>query len=417
MALCCLYVALASCSSSHYRQNADKSAYAIIKQKQQEALGRTEPFSVESPANLLRRQLLINQELQHGGPASLGSSDLQPVDHWPEEDKKPPRPPIVADESTPIATDLTVSLTRALQISAQNSPEYQTKKEEVFRRALDLDFARDQFRHTMAGQFSGEFTEDRNYTDSAGGVQEGIESSSLAKLSRTFLNGITLTAQLGLDLVQMLQPSRAFSSAILGDTSVTIPLLRGAGRHIASEPLTQAEREVLYAIRDFEQFKKEFSVTIADRYFTVLQTEDQLHNQEENYRGLIVSSRRASRLAEAGKTPIIQVDQSLQNELRARDRWIAARQSYFRALDQFKIILGLPTDAEIQLDRQDFNNLESLIYKRLASLFTPKAQRFHRLKPLLLLFYQLTRSAASLNWKYLKPSASHWPIVWICSIR
>jgi outer membrane protein TolC len=200
-------------------------------------------------------------------------------------------------------------------------------------------------------------------------VQEGLESSSFAKLSRTFLTGITLTAQLGLDLVQMLQPSRAFSSAVFGDTSITIPLLRGAGRHIAAEPLTQTEREVLYAIQDFEQFKKEFSVGIADRYFAALQTGDQLHNQEENYRGLIASSRRASRLAEAGKTPKIQVDQSLQNELRARDRWIAARQSYFRAIDQFKIVLGLPTDANILLDRQEFSKLESLINARLVSLF------------------------------------------------
>lgn len=369
-----LCVFLTACSAGHYRQSADKSAYSIISQKQQEALGRTEPFSIESPEDQLRRRLLLNQNLAHSGPASLGSRDIQPIKHWPEESKKTSFQS-EQDEETETASlvnGLTISLVEALQISARNSREYQTQKEEVFRKALDLDFTRDQFKTTLAGQIDGAYTEDRSNSASVGGVQEGFENSSLGKISRTFLNGITFTAQLGLDLVQMLHPSRAFSSSVFGDTSISIPLLRGAGRHIAAEPLTQAEREVLYAIRDFEQFKKDFSVAIADKYFSALQTGDQLRNQEENYRGLIASSRRAGRLAEAGKTPQIQVDQSVQNELRARDRWIAARQSYFRVLDQFKVELGLPPDANIGLDRQEFSNLESLINERLAYLFVPE---------------------------------------------
>ena len=371
-ALLSLCISLAACSASHYRQSTDKAAYSIITQKQQEALGRAEPFSIESPEYLLRRQLLLNQNLPYSGLTSLGTKDLQPIEHWPEESKKLSPHPEPEDDSASLVNGLTITLVEAMQISARNSREYQTKKEDVFRKALDLNFSRNQFKSTMAGQIEGGFSEDRNHADSAGGVQEGFESSSFAKLSRTFLNGITLTARLGLDLVQMLQPSRAFSGAVFGDTSITIPLLRGAGRHIAAEPLTQAEREVLYAIQDFEQFKKEFSVAIADKYYSTLQTGDQLRNQEENYRGLIASSRRASRLAEAGKTPKIQVDQSVQNELRARDSWIATRQSYFRAVDQFKIELGLPTDANIKLDRQEFSNLEALINKRLVSLFAPE---------------------------------------------
>lgn len=371
-ALLFLCIFLTSCSARHYRQGADKTAYSIIAQKQQEALGRTELFSIESPEDLLRRRLLLNQDLPHSGPTSLGSKDLQPIDHWPEENNKLP-PHLEPEEgSVSLINGLSFTMVEALQISARNSREYQTQKEELFRKALDLDFARDQFNNTMAGKIVGGYTEDRSNADSVNRVQAGFDNSSLAKVSRTFLTGITITGQLGLDLVQMLQPTRAFSSALFGDTSITIPLLRGSGRHVVMEPLTQAEREVLYAVRDFEQFKKNFSVAIADNYLSVLQTEDQLRNQKENYRGLIASSRRAARLAEAGKTPQLQVDQSLQNELRARDRWIAARQSYFRNIDQFKIVLGLPTDANIVLDRQEFSNLETLINERLPHLFAPE---------------------------------------------
>jgi Outer membrane efflux protein len=41
------------------------------------------------------------------------------------------------------------------------------------------------------------------------------------------------------------------------------PLLRGAGRAVALEPLTQAERNLLYAIRDYVKFQQEFYVFIA----------------------------------------------------------------------------------------------------------------------------------------------------------
>jgi hypothetical protein len=84
-ALLFLCVFLGACSASHYRQSADKAAYSIINQKQVEVLGRPEPFTVESPGDLLRRRLLLNQNLPHSGPASLGSKDLEPLDDWPEE--------------------------------------------------------------------------------------------------------------------------------------------------------------------------------------------------------------------------------------------------------------------------------------------------------------------------------------------
>ena len=43
-----------------------------------------------------------------------------------------------------------------------------------------------------------------------------------------------------------------------------------------------------------------------------------LEESEENYRRLIASARRARRLADAGRLPEFQLDQALQDELRAR---------------------------------------------------------------------------------------------------
>src|SRR5207248_1442405 len=41
------------------------------------------------------------------------------------------------------------------------------------------------------------------------------------------------------------------------------PLLRGGGRAVTLEPLTQSERDLLYQIRSYARFRKEFYVSIA----------------------------------------------------------------------------------------------------------------------------------------------------------
>ena len=68
------------------RREADRVTGDIITEKQKQASGRTEPFTIERPADTLRRRLLIDQNLQYSDPASLGASALKPIDHWPKDD-------------------------------------------------------------------------------------------------------------------------------------------------------------------------------------------------------------------------------------------------------------------------------------------------------------------------------------------
>ena len=148
-----LSVAEPGCQSpTAYRQEADQVVQDIIREKQKEALDRTEPFDIERPSDILRRRLLMDQNLPYAGPESLGTDKLQPVDHWPEADY-----PVAVSSAAPdiiILPDKPVrlSLTQALQVAARNSLDYQTKKETVFRTALDLDLERDAFRNTFFGQ-------------------------------------------------------------------------------------------------------------------------------------------------------------------------------------------------------------------------------------------------------------------------
>ena len=99
------------------------------------------------------------------------------------------------------------------------------------------------------------------------------------------------------------------------------------------ESLTQAERNTIYAIYEFEEFKRGFATDITTRYYGVLSSYDQAKNARDNLRRLELSVERAIQLAHAGRLPGIQVDQARQDALRARENWIAGRQSAAEQLD------------------------------------------------------------------------------------
>jgi len=349
-----LLLLLAGCQTpADYRMEADRAASRIIQEKQQQALHKTESFALERPSDLLRRRLLLEQHLPYAGEAALGTDQLKPTEHWPE--KNYPRERAAPDEGARFAAGqpLTLSLVQALQIGARNNPDYQTSKENVFLAALDLDLERNAFRNIFRGQASGLLSADLAGESTVAGAETGGAFS----LSRTLKSGAQLTAALAVDLVKLLTQERTSASGIVGDATITLPLLRGAGTHIVTEPLTQAENNVLYALWEFDKFRKTLAVDIAREYLDVLRRLLESENAAENYRNLISSSRRSRRLADAGRATEVDVNQSVQNELRAKNRWISARELFKSRLDAFKGRLGLPPDGEIVLDRGELDRL------------------------------------------------------------
>jgi len=352
--LIALAAGLFGCKSyTDYRHQADEVAAKIIEQKQQDALGRSEKFSIERPSDILRRRLLIEQNLPYSGPASLGTDKLKPIPHWPEKDYPGPEAAFDALDLLEPDKPLRLSLVDALQVGARNNFEYQSLKEEIFRAALDLDLERNEFRTIFAGQVESLLKADKTGDKTV----SGAENSGSLDIGKKLESGVSLTTALAVDLANLFTLGGASSLGIAGDATITVPLLRGSGRHIVREPLTQAERNVVYAIYDFERFKQTFVVEVARRYLDVLKQLDQVKNAEENYRSLMASARRSRRLADAGRLPEIQVDQAMQNELRARNRWISAKEAYKSALDSFKSFLGLPPDAKVELDRSELEHI------------------------------------------------------------
>ena len=70
-------------------------------------------------------------------------------------------------------------------------------------------------------------------------------------------------------------------------------------------------------------------MSVASEYLAVLRQLDSVTNAEDRLSpAYLIHEACARRLADAGELPEIQVDQSRQDELRARNQWISAQQSY-----------------------------------------------------------------------------------------
>ncbi len=127
-----------------------------------------------------------------------------------------------------------------------------------------------------------------------------------------------------------------------------IPLLRGAG-YVARENLIQTERNMIYAARTFERFRRQLLVDIANDYFRLIQTRDQIQNtlqQVEGFEQLLESTQAK---VKAGRERQFRVN-NVQNQLLSAQSSLAnQREQYRLQLDRFKIRLGLSMDSDLDI--------------------------------------------------------------------
>ncbi len=296
-------------SPEDYRASADREVGAIVTDRRAE-LGATDDLRVDRPADALRARLL--------------SGEVEVL------------PPLTLIDS--------------LRIAAENSRAYQTRREALFLEALALTRTRWDFsyqeRAGASGSVIGDFDEAQSF---AAGPSVG--------LTKLFASGATFFSDVSLAFTRSLASGDGWD-AISGLTlDIAQPLLRGFGSEVTLEPLTQAERDVLYEARAYERFRRTFAFDVASRFYRIREQTDTLRNEIANQESLRRVRERNEAFAQAGRLSEIEVDQARQDELRADDSVVSAQQALDTALDEFKLFLGLPIDVEIALA---FDSLDEL---------------------------------------------------------
>ena len=303
-----------ACSTEHYKAEADKEVYKIIAGKWKDGFGSKSNYIVSDSSV----------------PASPNDITIEAA----------------------IPASGVMSLIQAVALATAQNRTYQRQKEELYLTALDLTLARHQF----ARQWFG--TVDASYLRDSANEQVGYDAET--GFSQLLADGAQISTSIAIDWVRFLTGDPDMSLGSVLGASITQPLLRGRGRKIAQENLTQAERNALYQIRLFNRYRKTFVVSIVNSYYRVLQQRDRVTNAENDYNSKVESRKRLEMEAVAGRKPNFEVDQAREGELRARDSVVQARQGYEQQLDEFKILLSLPTRADIELDQNELKALETI---------------------------------------------------------
>jgi len=251
-----------------------------------------------------------------------------------------------------------LSLEDALCIAARNDRDYQQYKEDIFTTALDLDYQQFQFETSFSGMLLAALSRDSDENSRADG-------DGNAGFTRNFENGATVAGRLAFDVARLLHDDWQ-SVGLTGDLTMTVPLLRGAGKEIVREPLTQAERDLVYSVKGFEDYRQRFSVAVASSYFRVLESAQLVINARENLERLKDNNERAEMMFDAGRMQRIQVDQARTDLLSAEQSLINKRRKYQSGLDAFKFQIGLPPEALLELDSAELEQLQ-MEMKELAS--------------------------------------------------
>ncbi len=273
--------------------------------------------------------------------------DFGPKTNYKISDTPPAPGSIDPAQSLPASGPLT--LAQAVTIATANNRWYQLEKEVLYLTALDLTLIRHQFEPRFFGRA------DTAYTRSEG--EELWAADAEFGFDQLLADGAFITTSVGAAWLDVMSGDlRGGLTSILGAT-VTQPLMRGAGRRIVQEPLTQAQRNTLYQLRSFGRFRKTFVVDVITQYYLVLQSCDALKNTENNYDTLVKLYGHAEKLADSGRLPLFELDQARQDKLQARDIYLSAQEQYDQLLDEFKLTLALPTNIELSLDPNELGAL------------------------------------------------------------
>ena len=241
----------------------------------------------------------------------------------------------------------TLTLPAALEMAERHNRSYQLQRETLYLQALSLTGTRHKF------VWNPSSTVDLGIARQTDGGLRG-DSGADVSVQKLFQTGASVTATLANDLVLYFDGKPKVPDLTL---KLTQPLLRGAGAEIAAEVLTQAERDVVYAVRDYSHYQKTFAIETVGEYFRVLQDKDAVRNSYNNYLNLQKARDRAEAMAEAERLARYQVDQARQSELSARVKYLKAVESYRQALDSFKQRLSLPLGEALRLEDRALTDL------------------------------------------------------------
>jgi outer membrane protein TolC len=231
---------------------------------------------------------------------------------------------------------LELTLDACIELGIQKNYEFLNEEESFILQQLATALQRHNYGRLWTSSVSAD-------TDQAGSETEALS----LQMAKRLLTGADLTLSVGSSGEQPGEEEDAYSSS--AGLSIEQPLLRGAGRLVAREDLTQAERDLIYAGRELVLFRQQFLIDIVTQYYRLVQDHLQIRNQQEKVDGALELVRRTAAQRASGVGTRIDELRAAIALLQARNDLSDAEQRYRLQLDSLKLTLGLSMEREVTL--------------------------------------------------------------------
>lgn len=240
-----------------------------------------------------------------------------------------------------------LTLQRALILVTAYNRDFGDQRDTNLAAALDYLSARRLFDPRLSAGVELLTTYGRDEIFDTRSLVQGLSATAAVDYQTEW--GTQLRAELSAGVEHDGEDGGASSSVSRGSVSVIQPLLRGAGSLVNREPLTQAERNMIYQLRSFELFRQDLTINTIGRYFDLVRQKEVISNTEQRLDQADFLFRRAGALFNIGRVSELDVFQAEQQRLQAANDLRDARASYQDALIDFKRFLGVPTDIDLDV--------------------------------------------------------------------
>ncbi len=251
---------------------------------------------------------------------------------------------------------LVILLEDAFRLAQRSGREHRLAEEDYILAAISLLIER----HLWGPRLFNDTTVGFSGGGDAGRFEHALDVINTLRLTQRLPYGGEVEARWIVSATDQLRRQAAGGGYIQSSELVlsgSIPLLRGAGL-VAREDRIQAERDLIYAARAFERFRRELLVAIARDYFGLLQSRARIENQLRQIDGLDRDDEATAEKVKAGRLRAFQGQITASRLSQARQTLANLRENYILALERFKVRLGLPITTPIEIDEGIPNLLE-----------------------------------------------------------
>jgi len=254
---------------------------------------------------------------------------------------------IFSDEERPQVA--VFGLREVLAYSVRQGREVQDAKEALYLAALDLTLERHLWTPLFVTSVQTEFADYGQVRD----FDRAMAAVSDTAVTQRLPFGGDVTARIINSLMRDLGVHTTSGETGNFILDANIPLFRGAGK-VAYESRYEAERELIYAIRIYERFRRSFLVEVAAEYFNLQGLKMAIANTYIAYQSRRKDWEKADFVNRMGQSKDVFDALRAQSSLRdAEADLVSAKERYASALDRFKISIGMPVLALLDVLDQD----------------------------------------------------------------